>query len=611
LLAGVCSIASLLPGGAAPALTAPTNLVPPSLSGTATQGETLTLTPGSWSGNPIPSVTRDWQRDGLSTGQTGLTYTLTAGDVGGTITVVETATNSQGTATATSNAIGPIASAPPPDVAPSFSVQPSISGTPTEGQMLMGDDGTYSGSPAPTVSARRWKRDGVVVGMDTMYTLVTADVGAMMTFEVDITNSAGSATGVSAAVGPVAAAPSGALTTAPVPAFEGTSNPPGVSYTLPADGSMVVGDWIGREYDDNAGFTSPTLEWHQITGTDAEADSISWPFAGAFPMGSTLYLRAYGARGSAPGSFTDQVGPSAVISRTFEDTVPDAWDFTDQTDVATSTLITSNAVTPVGYTAATPVVTNGNAVSINGGAFSTADTTLSPGQSIAVQVMSASTSGTAATATINVGGVDITFTVTTTAAASGADFVASATQIGHQTSAYGGTVDFAAGRQLVAIMMDNSLGAITGVTIGGQAATKIGGSTNNRWVLYELANGTAGSHAVAISGAGNDLITITGTVTGATGAGTGLTVKDFGFSVSPAATPAGLVVPAGSVGVAFAAMNLNTGSFTGWNNGFTEKGFADDGSYRGTAASVSADGTPSVSFTGTEGTAMFGIVYPG
>jgi hypothetical protein len=125
LLSGVCSVASLLPGGAAPALTAPTNLIPPSLSGTATQGETLTVTSGSWSGNPVPAVSRDWQRDGLSTGQSGPTYTLTAGDVGGTITVVETATNSQGSAQAISNAIGPIASS---STAPSLPILSTIAG---------------------------------------------------------------------------------------------------------------------------------------------------------------------------------------------------------------------------------------------------------------------------------------------------------------------------------------------------------------------------------------------------------------------------------------------------------------------------------------------------
>lgn len=110
LLRGVCNVASLLPGGGGPALSAPTNLVPPSISGTATQGNTLTVTPGSWTGNPVPSVSRLWKLNGASTGQVGLTYNLTLADVGGTITVTETATNSQGTASVTSSGVGPIAS---------------------------------------------------------------------------------------------------------------------------------------------------------------------------------------------------------------------------------------------------------------------------------------------------------------------------------------------------------------------------------------------------------------------------------------------------------------------------------------------------------------------
>jgi hypothetical protein len=402
---------------------------------------------------------------------------------------------------------------------------------------------------------------------------------------------------------------SGALL-APTVAFDTPTylNPPNVIYTLASD--AVMDDWIGREYANNAGFTGSTTEWHQVTSDEIINGSITWPFSGAFADG-TLYIRAYAGRGTGPGSFTATSSPSAAVSRAVYDYLPNAWDFTDVTGATASTLTTSNVVTPTGYTGATPVVTNGNEVSINGGAFSTADTTISPGQTIQVRTTSSATAGASVTITINVAGVDVTFQVTT--AVSGADFVPSTTQIGHMTSGYSGSADFVAGRQLVAILLDNTLASITGVTIGGSACTRLGGSTNGRWDLWELAAGTAGTKTVAVSGAGGDAVIMTGTVTGATGAGTGLTVKDYGFSVSPYSTPASVTCPANGVVVAFAAVNCSAHSFTAWVNGFTDKSAKLDAtSYEGRIARKLSTGQPSMTYSsGTNGVAMFGIAYPG
>jgi hypothetical protein len=90
------------------------NLVPqisvaPLISGTATEGETLTTTNGTWTNSPV-SYTRKWFRNGLEiAGQTGLTYVLTLADVGALITTYVTATNARGTnGAASSNSKGPI-----------------------------------------------------------------------------------------------------------------------------------------------------------------------------------------------------------------------------------------------------------------------------------------------------------------------------------------------------------------------------------------------------------------------------------------------------------------------------------------------------------------------
>jgi hypothetical protein len=83
-------------------VTAPTNDTTPSISGTATVGQTLTCNPGSWSGSP--SYAYAWKRDGSTIG-TSATYTVVSGDVGHDLTCTVTASNSAGSASATSGAV--------------------------------------------------------------------------------------------------------------------------------------------------------------------------------------------------------------------------------------------------------------------------------------------------------------------------------------------------------------------------------------------------------------------------------------------------------------------------------------------------------------------------
>ena len=84
----------------------------PVISGTETEGETLTATAASVTGTPPPTTTWQWERSGTPiSGATAATYVLVAGDVGETITVVQTATNSAGSDTAISAATGTIGAA--------------------------------------------------------------------------------------------------------------------------------------------------------------------------------------------------------------------------------------------------------------------------------------------------------------------------------------------------------------------------------------------------------------------------------------------------------------------------------------------------------------------
>ncbi len=92
----------------------PANTSLPGISGTAEEGQTLTETPGSWTNDPT-SLTYQWLRcstagSGCSaiTGATGKTYTPGAVDVGRTIRVQETATNSAGMGAPASSTQSPI-----------------------------------------------------------------------------------------------------------------------------------------------------------------------------------------------------------------------------------------------------------------------------------------------------------------------------------------------------------------------------------------------------------------------------------------------------------------------------------------------------------------------
>jgi hypothetical protein len=95
---------------------APANLVRPSIAGTPVAGQTLTASPGMWTGEPTLAFT--WQRcdaSGLRCSQVSAgsaTYTLAAADAGSTVRVVVTATNAAGSTAAQSDPTALVATAP-------------------------------------------------------------------------------------------------------------------------------------------------------------------------------------------------------------------------------------------------------------------------------------------------------------------------------------------------------------------------------------------------------------------------------------------------------------------------------------------------------------------
>jgi hypothetical protein len=165
LLIVLAAIAGTAEIGDAAAQTAPRNDSPPTVSGTAEEGKTLTATTGRWSGTDPITYAYSWRRcdaDGGSCSAIGganeRTYTLKKVDVGNTLRVRVTATNKDGSVAATSvptavvkaapvappaagctgNAPIPIASVAPPErlTVDQQSISPSIVGRSTQSLTL-------------------------------------------------------------------------------------------------------------------------------------------------------------------------------------------------------------------------------------------------------------------------------------------------------------------------------------------------------------------------------------------------------------------------------------------------------------------------------------------
>jgi hypothetical protein len=96
---------------------APSNVTPPTITGTPTSGQVLTAHWGKWSSLETLTYTVQWQRCNAAgqdcaniVGATHANYKATSADVGDELTTVVTATDQQGQSTqATAAPIGPVA----------------------------------------------------------------------------------------------------------------------------------------------------------------------------------------------------------------------------------------------------------------------------------------------------------------------------------------------------------------------------------------------------------------------------------------------------------------------------------------------------------------------
>ena len=202
--------ATLLTSGAARAVVqaAPKNTVEPAISGSTTQGSTLHASNGTWTGTSPISYAYQWVRcptsggkpDGsdcaVVSGASTTAYVLGSADVGRRMRVRVTASNADGSATAASNATPTVTTSG--SGRPRNTSRPSITGTPAPGSALHGDPGVWSGTQ-PIALTFTWLRCGPSGGSCVelqgqtadSYTLVNADLGHTLRFQVTAKNSEG------------------------------------------------------------------------------------------------------------------------------------------------------------------------------------------------------------------------------------------------------------------------------------------------------------------------------------------------------------------------------------------------------------------------------------
>jgi hypothetical protein len=287
---------------------APSNSSPPTITGTASLGQTLTASTGGWSGSPAPSFSYQWQDCNASgqsctaiSGATSQSHVLSAGDVGSTVDVVVTASNSSGSAQASSAATASV-TAPPQNTA-----APSITGTATQGQTLSASPGTWSGYPAPSY-AYQWQDcnasgqscTAISGATNPTYTLAASDAGKTVDVVVTASNSAGSAQASSAATGAVAAPPQKTAT----PTISGSATE---AQTLTASN----GSW--------SGYPAPTFsyQWQRCNTSGLSCTAISAATSQSYTVlsgdvGSTVLVVVTATNTAGSAQATSQ--PTAVVS---------------------------------------------------------------------------------------------------------------------------------------------------------------------------------------------------------------------------------------------------------------------------------------------------------
>lgn len=237
----------------------PANTTIPSVTGTPQQGKTLTANVGGWTPKPT-RYSYQWQRNSGSgwsniSGATSQTYTPGVADLGVTLDVIVSATDSNGTASATSSPTGSVLSGAPVNTA-----TPTITGSSLKQGVPLGI-AVGSWNPAATSYSYQWQRNvgsgwaDISGATSSTYTPGTTDLGAQLQVQVTGHNAYGTATVTASISGTVA---SGVPVNTTAPTISGT---PERLDKLSVSG----GSWSPTG--------TPSYQWEQCTGSSCSAIS--------------------------------------------------------------------------------------------------------------------------------------------------------------------------------------------------------------------------------------------------------------------------------------------------------------------------------------------------
>ena len=225
----------------------PQNTAPPSLSGPARLGGVLTANPGTWT--PAGATfTYLWQRSADThtwttiAGASDQSYTLSAADVSDIVRVLITATNVDGSTSATSTASATVTQPPKNLTAPS-----APNGTLHDSYALSADHGIWDTSAGVSFSYT-WMRCAAsasavsgsctMIGTGPSYMLQAADVGFTVGVSVSATSSGGTSDPVPSALSAVVSGRP--LINTIAPSISGSPQIPGILSANPGSWSVAT-----------------------------------------------------------------------------------------------------------------------------------------------------------------------------------------------------------------------------------------------------------------------------------------------------------------------------------------------------------------------------------
>lgn len=256
----------------------PINTASPTVSGSSTQGQTLSVTNGSWNTNLAyapTSYTYAWVRNGsIIPGATSSTYTTVTADIGNPITCQVTAVNNRGTTPViSSNSITIVSALPGPPSNLSLS-----NSTTTPGAFSVS---TSSGSTTSATGSWTAATSATSYSASTSFGSISADTGAR-TFSI----SGGS---------------SGSSYTVTITAFN-SSGSVGLSWTAGSNATSYD-IYVNGSYWTNTTSTSATYNWGTTGTISFNVRSRNSSGAETTGVSNSISISAASRQSQATGSF--------------------------------------------------------------------------------------------------------------------------------------------------------------------------------------------------------------------------------------------------------------------------------------------------------------------